>query len=133
MSPEVARHIANDDTLCGVERPSGQLAPYEFGADRVPPVFSRRALGREIGAGKKIQIEDLLGNRLVIVRLDLERPVEMLDCGGRVSKLSETRAEQSEADFRGRILLKHLVAGDDSLRHSAGEQVDLGFSAPCQL
>src|SRR5258708_26491887 len=133
MSPEVGRNIPDDDALQRVERPRRKLTPREFGADRIPPISSRRLLCREIRVRKKIQIENLLRNCFIVIWSDLQRPIEMLDCGGSFSQPSETSAQQSETDFGSRILLEHLFAGDDRLRHAAREHADLRLPPPCQF
>ena len=79
-----------------IERPGRKLAPREFGANRIPPILPRRLLNREICVGEKIQIENLVRNRRIAIRFDLQRPIEMPDCGGDFSLPAETPAEQSE-------------------------------------
>src|SRR5690242_7086152 len=93
---EVGRHISDDDALRRVVRPSREFPPREFGADRIPPVFPRRLLSRKVRLGKKVQIENLVRDRLFAIRFDLQRPIEMLDGGGYVSETYETGAEPRE-------------------------------------
>jgi hypothetical protein len=51
----------------------------------------------------------------------------MLDRGSGFSEPSKIGAEQSKADFRGRISLDHLFADDDRLLHINRGHIDLRF------
>ena len=57
----------------------------------------------------------------------------MLDSAGGISELRQASAEQGKADFGGRVLLEHALAGDDRLLDAAGEHRDPRFPPPCQF
>ncbi len=82
----------------------------------------------EVSAGHEFEREDLRGDRIPVIGLDLERTVEMLQRCGDLALLDKAGAEPRPGDLGGRILLEHLAAGFHRRRNIVLDHTELGFT-----
>src|SRR3954453_19232158 len=110
MSAEVGGNVADGDAPIRVGIPRLQRTLLNMGADSLPPLAPRRLMQGETCIRMEIERKNLLRDRILVVRTDLERSIEQPDCSGQVALSREANAQKAHSHFRRRVLLQHLVA-----------------------
>ncbi len=100
----------------------------KLGADPGPPFAPRGLVLSEVSAGHEFEREDLRGDCIPVIRLDLERPVEMLQRRGDLALLHKAGAEPGPGDLGGRILLEHLAASLHGRCDIVPDHTELGLA-----
>ncbi len=77
MRPEVRGDIADGEAPFRIQITQRPRPLLNVAADPPPPFASHRLVLGEVAVGHEIQREDLCGDRIAVVRLDLEGPLEM--------------------------------------------------------